>query len=97
MANTYDKGDLVRNTGTWTDAAGAAVDPTTVVFKYTDPGGVTMTLTYSTDPEVVRSSTGIYYVDVSIDEVGRWITRWESTGTGQAAGEGEFYIRRSEF
>ena len=94
MANTYDVGDSVRCTGTWTTAAGAAVDPTTVTFIYEDPSGNTTTLIYDTDAEVIKSDTGIYYVDVDADESGTWQTRWESTGTGKAAGEDEFFVRR---
>lgn len=94
MANTYDVGDSVRCTGTWTTAAGVAVDPTTVTFFYKDPSGNTTTLIYDTDEEVIKSDTGIYYVDVDGDESGHWLTRWESTGTGKAAEPGEFFVRR---
>lgn len=94
MSNTYDVGDEVRCTGTWTNAAGVAVDPTTVTFIYEDPSGNTTTLIYSAGPEVVKSSVGVYYVDVDADESGRWQTRWQSTGTGKAAGEDEFSVRR---
>lgn len=91
--NSYDVGDLIRCTGTFTNAAGTAVDPTTVTFKVEDASGDVTSYVYDTDPEVVRDGTGVYHVDVSIDEAGRWQFRWESTGTGQAAGESEFWIR----
>ena len=90
MANTYDVGDLVRVTGTFTNSAGAAADPTAVLFKYKDPSGNKTTLTYGTDVSVVKSSTGVYYVDVNVDEIGYWYYRWQATGTGQSAGESYF-------
>jgi hypothetical protein len=93
MANTYDVGDLIRCTGTFTNAAGTAIDPATVYFKYKDPGGTKTTLTYGVDAAVVKSSTGVYYVDVNVDEVGTWYYRWQATGTGQSAGESYFYAQ----
>ena len=97
MANTYDIGDLVRCTGTFTNAAGNAIDPTTVTFKVRDPPLNETEYVYGDDAEVVKDGVGVYHVDVSVDESGRWRYRWESTGTGQAAGEAEFSVRRSGF
>jgi hypothetical protein len=95
MANTYDVGDLVRVTGTFTNAASVAQDPTAVLFKYKDPSGNKTTLTYNTDVSVVKSATGVYYVDVDVDEIGRWYYRWQGTGTGQSAGESYFDAQAS--
>lgn len=97
MSNTYDYGDLVRVIGTFTDAAGAATDPTAVLCKVRDPSGNVTTLTYGTDTALVKSATGMYYTDINVDEVGTWHYRFYSTGTGQAAGESMFYARASAF
>ena len=88
----YQKGDLVRVTGTFTNSGGTAIDPTTVFFSYTSPAGATTTLQYNVDGTVIRSATGIYYVDVSATAAGRWYWRWYATGTGQAATNGEFHV-----
>ena len=88
----YQKGDLVRVTGTFTNSAGTAIDPSAVYFAYTNPAGSTTTLTYGTDAAVIKSATGIYYVDVNAATAGRWYWRWYSTGTGQAADQGEFVV-----
>lgn len=96
MAN-YDKGDLVRITGTFTDSAGDATDPAAVYFKFTTPAGATTSYQYGVDAEIVKSSTGIYYVDVDANASGTWYYRYYSTGTGQAAEEGAFTIDRSNF
>lgn len=95
--NAYDNGDLVRCTGTWTDAAGTAQDPTAVLFKYKTPAGVTTMLTYGVDVALVKQATGIYYVDVNANAAGVWKYRFYSTGTGQAAAEASFRVRLSEF
>lgn len=88
----YQKGDLVRVTGTFTNSAGTAIDPAAVFFAYTNSAGSTTTLQYGVDGAVVKSSTGVYYVDVSASSAGRWYWRWYSTGTGQAADIGEFVV-----
>ena len=97
VKNTYDKGDLVRCSGAFTDGAGDAIDPVTVVFKYKDPGGNVTTLTYGTDAALKRSSVGNYYVDVDANASGSWYYRFESTGSGQAADEYGFDVPKSEF
>lgn len=98
MAYTqYDVGDLVRVTGTFTDSAGTATDPTVVGFKYNDPAGTTTTYIYGTDAEVVKDSTGVYHVDISATTKGVWEYRWYATGVGQSAGEGHFTVRVSRF
>ena len=97
MSNTYDVGDLVRCVGVFADSEAAAIDPTTVTFKVREPSGDVVAYVYSTDAEVVRDGEGNYHVDVSATEAGTWHYRYESTGTGQAAGENEFEVRVSAF
>jgi len=93
----YDKGDLVRVSGAFTDSDSAAQDPTAVKFQFTDPSDNTTSYTYGTDDELVKDSTGNYHVDVDCDETGLWRWHWYSTGTGQASDEGRFYVSDSEF
>jgi len=94
MANTYDIGDLVKVTGTWTDSDDAALDPTAVFLVYKDPSGnVCDALQYGVGAEITKASTGVYTCNISIDEAGSWYYRWYSTGTGQAAQEGYFSVR----
>lgn len=95
--NRYDKGDKVRVSGVFTNAAGSAVDPDVVRFKYRAPGASTVTLVYGTDAALVKDSTGNYHADVDCAASGVLRYRWESTGSGQAAAEGEFVIERSAF
>jgi uncharacterized phiE125 gp8 family phage protein len=90
MSDFFDVGDLVRFEATFTDMDGDAVDPTTVTFRMLDGAGVETVFVYGTDAEVVKSAVGTYHVDwpVAVHGVHRW--RFESTGTGQAAQEGQF-------
>lgn len=95
--NTYDKGDLVRCSAAWTDTAGAAVDPTVVIFKFKNPAGTVTTYTYGTNPELVKDSVGNYHVDVDGSSSGVWYYSFVSTGTGQASDENQFVVSVSEF
>lgn len=93
MTTTYDKGDLVRAAAAFTTTAGAATDPSAVFAKYTTPAGTVTTLTYGVDAALVKDSTGNYHVDIDASSVGTWTYRFYSTGTGQAAAEGEFFVK----
>lgn len=92
----YDQGDLVRVTAIFTTSAGTAIDPTTVKLAYrADSIGVTTIFTYGPDAQLVRAGTGSYYVDLDTnDSPGRYEWNFYSTGTGQAAENGSFYVRR---
>ena len=95
MASVYGKGDLVRVTGTFSDNNGTAVDPTVVLFKFKAPSSATVTYTYGEDGELIKSATGVYYVDVSATESGKWWHEFSSTGVGQAVNESYFEVRQS--
>lgn len=95
--NQYDLGDLVRCTGTFTDADGNAQDPAAVFAQVQDPSGNTAEYEYGEDAALVKDATGVYHVDVDCDEVGWWYYRIYSTGSGQAADETKFLILESAF
>ena len=95
--NYYEKGDLVRASGAFTNVLGEALDPTTVIFQFKDPTGSTTSYTYGAASQVVKDSTGNYHVDVDASAVGTWYYRFYSTGTGQAADEGKFIVEPSAF
>jgi bacillopeptidase F (M6 metalloprotease family) len=81
-------GSLVRSSAAFTNAAGAATDPTSVVLKYRSGAGSTTTVTYPSSP-VTKDSTGNYHAD--FDTTGwagpdalLYVTEWTGTGTVQA-------------
>lgn len=96
MNNYYDIGDLVRISGAFYDklTSDIPVDPTTVTLTIRKPSGVLVTKTYPAD--ITRIILGSYYADISVDVSGMWYYRWASTGVGQAAEEGSFWVRSSE-
>lgn len=92
MASTYDIGDTVRLTATYTDTGGTAANPTTVTFVYEDPSGTATTIT-STSTSVSNPAVGSFFTDLVPDEAGLWEYRSSSTGTIIASEEGYFIVR----
>jgi hypothetical protein len=95
--NSYDKGDLVRSSGAFTNTAGTATDPTTIICRVRTPTGTTTTYLYLTDAALVKDSTGNYHVDINATESGVWWVRWEGTGTVVQAEEDSFFVEYSKF
>ncbi|MBU2249255.1 MAG: hypothetical protein KKD77_21080 [Gammaproteobacteria bacterium] len=95
--NKYQTGDKVRISASFTDSASALTDPTVVLFQGASPLGTASTLTYLTDAALVKDSTGIYHVDISVTASGIWPYRFYATGSGQSAMEGAFAVARTEF
>lgn len=91
----YDYGELAHVSTIFMDSSGTVQDPSVVKFQYYSRAlGVTTTLTYGVDAALVKISTGNYYVDVNTREsAGQFDWYFYSTGTGQAADQGTFYVR----
>ena len=74
----YDIGNKIRITATFTDPLDndAKVDPDTVYCSVYTPSSEKTDYEYDTDDEVIKTGTGIYYMDVPLDESGNWYVRW---------------------
>jgi len=97
MASSYDVGDLVRVALAFTDALGAAADPTTVQGRFRDPSGAITTYVFGTGSELVKDSTGNYHFELSTTASGEWRYRGEGTGAVQAAAENRFTVHVTAF
>ena len=94
----FEIGDGVRLTCTFRNAAGTKADPTGVSFKKkVHKTGTPTTFVYGTDAEVVKSGTGVYYIDVAFAEAGTHFFKWYGTGAVQAAKSVELEVGISEF
>jgi hypothetical protein len=93
--NTYDKGDTVRLSSAFT-SDGVPADPTDAILKIKKPDGTIETYKYSL-AEVTKESTGNYYRDVLMSQIGQLWYHWEGTGAIVTAGESYVVIRPSEF
>jgi hypothetical protein len=92
----YKIGALVRCRGRWL-YQGYPRDPVALSFRFRTRAGATTTYVYGSDPEIVKQSTGYYYVDVSATTAGEWAYSFSSTGWTQAADEKTFTVDESEF
>lgn len=87
MLGRFATGQKIRSRVTFKDIDGALADPTGVIAKYESPAGSETTKTYGSDAEVVKVSTGEFYIDVTLSSDGNWTLRWNGTGTVVAAVE----------
>jgi hypothetical protein len=90
----YDLGDAARLTATFraatiTYASGvpsstlALADPTTITLELTAPSATSPTAYTYAGGGVSKSSTGVYYREITWTEAGEWRAKW--TGTGAVA------------
>lgn len=86
-----DVGDKVRMSVEFRDLDGALADPDTVTAKSKDPSGNVTTISATKD------GTGIYHADIPVDEAGDWYARMAGTGAVEAAFEGKFVARPTQF
>ncbi len=93
MGNPYDVGDLRRPQTQVKNAAGTVVDPSALTFQITVAGSTT-SYTYGTDAELVKASTGVYYVDFTVVTRGKHTYRWASTSP-TVAEERSFSVQKS--
>lgn len=87
------EGEMRRATTRFYDEDGALANPDAVSFIVTTPAGTTTEYVYGSDPEVVRPSTGVYYVDVDLSSAGTWWVYANATGEGQAAAEKSILVQ----
>lgn len=74
---SYEIGDKVRLTGTFTTVNGDPVDPDTVVLEVRYPDG---SVDAYTGGDLAHPSTGVFTYDVLIQESGPWV--YNFTGSG---------------
>lgn len=93
----YDIGDVVKlQSVTFTNEAGTATDPTTVLLEIEFPDGSERQLTYAAG-ELTRVSAGRFRYDHTITQAGRHTYRYAGTGTVVAAEEAAFVVKSSVF
>jgi hypothetical protein len=85
MINVYDLGDVVTVTASFDPT------PTTVALIVNSPSGTISNP--SVTPPGEGSTTYTSYIEAS--EAGTWYYEWKSTGTGQAAEQGQFLVRNT--
>jgi hypothetical protein len=97
MTKLWHIGDLPRITATFTNDAGALVDPDTLVCKVKKPDGTVTSYVFGTAVELVRDSLGVYHIDIALTQAKNWFYRFEATGTRTVANEGTIIVQDSNF
>jgi len=92
----YNIGSKVRLSVTFTVGVNPT-DPTTVRFKLQKPDNTVVPYVYGVDAALCKSSTGIYYVDLTIAAGGCYLYRFEGVGVCDAAAEGSLLVDSSTF
>lgn len=72
------------------------VDPASVTFKVKDPSNNVEVFVFGADAEVIKLSTGVYYMAVDADEDGDWAYGGYGTGP-KSADEDVFRVLPSLF
>lgn len=90
--NTYDIGDVIKTTCTFS-VDDAATDPTTVTLTVKKPSGTATSYTYAAG-DITKSSTGVYSMGIPVTEAGLWWYEWVGTGTAATAEQGNFFVRK---
>ena len=93
----YGIGDIGRLQAAFQDVDNAYADPSSIKFKLKKPNGSIIVYVYGTDPQIVKSALGVYYVDYFVTEHGRYFYRYEGTGLVFAAAEESFNVKKSNF
>ena len=95
--NTYQIGDTTRMKAEFTQNEIIA-DPDTISLQIRNPGGTILLYTY-TGGGVSRdvTTTGTYYKDVYLDDLGKWAYRFQGSGTVTAADEHFLLVERTNF
>lgn len=101
IENKYVVGDLVKLTARFQDPVSKEyLSPTEVSCEVMDPAGTTVSYT-PTHNSSLQTPDGLtadgYFVEIDVELPGTWYYRFASTGVGQAAQEGAFYVERSAF
>ena len=80
------------------DIDGDLVDPSTIEFELRKPGESSYEVyTSLTVPTVLRQSVGIYYIDLDIDEPGRWQYSWFTYGDPTTSWKSFFEVEDSRY
>lgn len=93
--------DIALSPGSRTSVTRGTVVPCTAIYTIDGkPTNPTVVQCSSKAPDgevkqetVTRTADGIHTAYLTADQNGRWVYRFESSGHGQAAGEGSFFVK----
>jgi hypothetical protein len=91
----YLVGQVARISLRVADIAGAIADPGGLVLRVKSGAGSVTSVTYGTDPAIVRDGLGSYHADIPLTAPGQWAYRWECVAPHAGAAEGVITVQKS--
>ena len=91
----YDVGDLIRISASFA-VSGSNTDPTSLQLAVYAPSGSVLHV-YGSSASLIKSATGIYYLDYPAGVIGPHTYRWAASGTAEGAQQGAFTVDRQGF
>ena len=87
--STIQVGNVVRATGAFTNALDDfnPIDPSLVYCTVFEPDGTETTYQWGTDPQVQKTSIGVYFIEQLVNAAGTWFFKWHSDGNVICASE----------
>ena len=97
--NSYPVGTAVKCQMTFysDEAQTTPADPTAITFRVKAPSGTITEYVYATDAELVKASTGVYYVLVTPTTDDIWTYAFEGTGAVVETKEKQFRATNTIF
>lgn len=89
---SYDLNDTARLSVNF-KVNGVLTNPTTISATVRKPDGTTAVYTTATSPAIVNDGTGLYHLDVVVDQAGQWTYKFVGTGAAADVGPGVLYVR----
>lgn len=98
--NTYELFTRVRISGNFTrQDQSATIDPTEVLLYVEQPDHVIVTYRYANGAgAIVRDDQGLYHYDAELSMAGRWVYKWEGSGTVECGSKDtNIWVNHSHF
>lgn len=78
------------------DIDGVLTNPQSIEFELEKPGENVYS-TYNITSGIVHESTGIYYIDLDVDMVGKWKYSWFTYGNVTSSWKGFFQVEDARY
>jgi hypothetical protein len=77
---------------------GVLTNPQSIEFELEKPGETSYSaFTTISTPAIVNESTGIYYIDLDVDMVGKWKYSWFTYGNVTSSWKGFFQVEDARY
>lgn len=94
---TYEVGQDALIQMTFTGQSGLVIDPDTIECDVKPPSKASVAYVFGTAPQIARTSTGVYVLQLDINAAGTWLVYVKSTGQGKTAGVYTFAAKDKPF